>query len=194
MVEGVEEFRAELALDAFGELELLVSRRLRKGISFGAAFDLAFSLAFVDLSQIWDTECEGVRTRLCRRRERGSSQGCAATSWSSRRPGGIETIGNIPPSQRVDAGTPARRLQVPLQALNKTVTCDKSVVQRRHFCPIRWTRCNKTDQIQCCQNHALVRILPDAQQPHPPIVASGDKRVTGNQRRREGLEQHRKDF
>jgi hypothetical protein len=29
------------------------------------------------------------------------------------------------------------------------------------FVQIRWTRCNKTYNIQCCQHHALIRILPD---------------------------------
>jgi hypothetical protein len=30
------------------------------------------------------------------------------------------------------------------------------------FVQIRWTRCNKTYNIQCCQHHALIRILPDS--------------------------------
>jgi hypothetical protein len=25
---------------------------------------------------------------------------------------------------------------------------------------MRWTRCNKTNNFQCCQYHALIRILP----------------------------------
>ena len=29
------------------------------------------------------------------------------------------------------------------------------------FVQIRWRHCNKTNNIQCCQYHALVRILPD---------------------------------
>ena len=41
------------------------------------------------------------------------------------------------------------------------------------FVQIRWTRCNKTYNIQCCQYPALIRILPEVTRPSSGALQFG---------------------
>ena len=53
--------------------------------------------------------------------------------------------------------TTTKRPNSPCKLLHVTNLLPKEAI----FVPIRWTYCNKIINLQCCQYHTLIRVLPD---------------------------------
>ena len=76
---------------------------------------------------------------------------------STRRAGDLGIRKNREEDAVVQTGDIEMKVGIPKKLLHVTNRLYKEGI----FVQIRWTHCNKTNNFQCCQYHALIRILPD---------------------------------